>query len=586
MAKEERKRKANGDVDFGSGPFDWKGFQWWRYTYVFHYFDPDFGYYRPYFNLNSHEDEKLNDLRQDPNFAEVELYRSPDHPPYDFYISYHNGMLRMLIDHFKEVFEERAFLEGHVPTNTFFTLILPKPLYHQLLNFINDFQLLSIRVLILEIIAIAQRKYVESVSFWEQPEQQRIITTAGREAAQAIKLIDKTDRKSWLRQGQRPAELLHVSFAFQDETIKISHPWLAKEFIESFKDQYSKFAYKNWRLDLERYPERFRDNEIKAQFKYRLAKSLYNLLTKEGFFPVSDATPYPNDLMLCIARIIEFVLIPVGAFDETDDVKRRHIRNWLRRNEFEEAITYMDLPVDIDKLGQYFGDDFIKWSDDAKRADAISLALYLTKRFNLEHLTAELAHIAQALRRLTSAQGFQLLSDSRRGQSLFPEYNSLRKLIETLQEKRPLNSLSFRVEGDEQQYQLEERLPLHLIESALKAYMESHKEEFENDIIKATYNTLPDGGYQIQYLDRFNLPQERFSVRFTTAFYQYLLEQAPPADNEYMPSSRYYAIIAVMLQRTWFFYQQWDDERIIVEKVKRWHKLGTQPRTEQDIEIQ
>jgi hypothetical protein len=401
MKKDEKQtRDEKGDIKFGDYKFDWERSNWWRYTYVFHYYCESRKHHIPYFDLFDHDDEKLVEARKEKGFTEVSLYHMPEKPPYDFYIRYNNWQLGILVKYFKEVFDERAFIDGYQPQNKYCRLILPKNIHFEILNVINDNKLLPIRDLILEIIATAQYKYVDGgIAFWNDPENQKIITAAKKETTKVIRLIEKIDDKAWLngRNAKRPAQLSYVNFVFQDESIRINHPWLSKEFIEHFKEHYNNLAYKNWQIDLSRYPERFDENIQTRQFKYRLAISLYNLLSKEGFFTTKKKL-YPNDLLLCIAKIIEFSLIPVGSFDDPDEIKIKHIRNWLTRKELQEAITYLDVLPNKERLLKYFDEHFINYAGDSKRADALFIAMYLGKRFEIPHLIIDLAHLAQIMK--------------------------------------------------------------------------------------------------------------------------------------------------------------------------------------------
>jgi ABC-type maltose transport system permease subunit len=574
----EKKRKENGDVDFGSGKFDWRKYQKWRHIYVFQYFDDKIGMYRPYFGLDSSRDldERQQELLTDPNYKEAPLYDLPFNPPDDFYFEYQHNQLRMFIDYFKEVFEEKAFIDGYMPSHKFFKVVLPKKLYYEILNCINSYELLHISSLLLEIISVAQEKYVEEIEFWERPENQRLVATAEVETKNAYKVVEKIDTSEWIKgKAKRPPELLRINFVFQDETVKVSHPWLAKEFIEHFKRYYDKLPYKDWKVDLLRYPERFEDNRKKQQFKYKLALSLYNLLTKENFF-ILDEHKFPNDLMLFIAKIIEFCLIPVGK-EENDDIKIKLVRNWLKRNKLEEGITYIPLPVNRDKLLKYFPDYFIDNSSEEKRADALGIAYYLSKRFDAEHLFPDLAHIAQSLKHSWYHLDFPRLvpdNESKENQEpLFNDFDAMAKLLKSLKEKRKIKGLKFKLEDDESEYEISERLPLYLIEKSLKYYIENSKEEFNKNVTKKIITPSGDGSYFVKQELCFNLPEERFIVRFVKGFYNYLLTELPPKDNEYMPSKKYYTIIALMLQETWFFSNKLDDERDIAEKVKGWHLM-------------
>ena len=483
----------------------------------------------------------------------------------------------MLVEFFKEVFEERAFLAGYMPSHKYYRVILPKPKYEEIMGCINEFELLPIRDLLLEIIAIAQHNYVNNIASWERPEMQKLINSAEKETQKAIDVIEKLDDSSWLRGdagAKPPSTLLHINFVFNDGTIKIEHAWLAKEFIDHFKKYYEDLHYKDWRKDLERYPDRFEDNIRKQQFKYKLAKSFYNLLTKTGFFKVTKQEPTPNRLMLCIARLLEFCLIQVAGAEELDEIKIKNIRNWLKRNELEPALTHMELVADKDRLLKYFEPELINITDDIKRADAISIGLFIAKKYNLDHLKWDLVHIAAALREYGSHVGHQMIGEGRPFEPQFPEFAAFSKLVNNVRAGQKISTFKFKLEGDETEYELTQRLPMYLIEQAISEYSEDHRVEFDLEPVQTSIAKTEDGGYRIAKASSFMQPEDRFMVRFVKAFYSYLLTESPPGENNIMPSERYYGIIGDMLQQTWFFYHKNHPDWFIKAKIKQWHSLS------------
>ncbi|MFH2140940.1 MAG: hypothetical protein ABIJ97_00855 [Bacteroidota bacterium] len=242
-------RNAKGDVDFGTAKFDWAAFQKSRFTYVFHYYDVERDHYCPYFGLFGTNDNDIETAIQNPDFFERQLYWIPEHPPFDFYIKYHNWQLDMLVEFFKEVFEERAFKDGYMPQNKYFRIILTKSRYAEIMNCINEYKLLHIRDLLFEVISIAQHKYVEDIAFWEKPENKILITSAEKETQNVIDIIEKLEDRKWINGLPDPTpvpELYYINFVFSDGSIKVRHNWLAKDFIKHFRDHYEDLLYKNW----------------------------------------------------------------------------------------------------------------------------------------------------------------------------------------------------------------------------------------------------------------------------------------------------------------------------------------------------
>lgn len=556
--------------------FDWAKFQRDRFTYKWQFYSEEHDHHFEYVDDYLYEEGAIMEGKVRTECVEVELYKSPEQPPYDFNIRYSNWQLALRVEFFKEVFDERAFVEGYQPQHKFERLIIPPAIHHEILNVINDFELLHIRDLLLELIASAQDIYIRDVAFWERPENQKLITSAERETEKAIQVIDQSgvDMKSWRQfEGKVRPQLDHIKFVFNTGTIKLEHEWLAREFIENMKRAYDDMHYKDWKKDLARYPARFDENAHKAKFKYRLAKSYYNLFTKAKFFKVTKAQPYPNRLMLCIAKLIEFSLIPVGDWEETDEMKVKYIRNWLKRNDLEPKLTYAEVPADLERLKQYFEPDFLEMADATKRADAISLAFFICQRFDIQDLLPDLIHIASCIKETNWLVGHQMTSNNRMNEPDIPEMDSFRLLMNGIKGKRMLTSLKFTIEGEKGEHELSSRLPMFLIEKALREYYEGYRVEFDCDVVPTSYKKHKDDGIQIDKEGRISKPHERHLVRLVHSLYNYLKDHSGIEEGEILPGERYYEIIALLFKETWVFYVKYLDDRAVIEQIKEWHQL-------------
>jgi len=555
--------------------FDWKNFQRERFTYRWQYYHEKYKRYFAYSDDFLYQEGLLKD--EDPvECIEVSLYKSPKKPPYDFYIKYSNWQLSLRVEFFKEVFEERAFEQGYQPQTKYSRIIVPPSTYRDILNFANDFELLHIRDLIVELIAIAQDIYIKDVVFWEQPENQKLITTAEKETAKAIQIIEQAgvDPKSWKNfEGQVPPELDHIKFVFNTGTIKLEHKWLAQEFVEHTMRHYDDMHYKDWKKELSRYPARFEENAHKAKFKYRLANSYYNLLTKAQFFKVGKKKPYPNQLMLCIAKLIEFSLIPVGDWADTDDVKIRHVRNWLKRTDLEPKITYVELPADLERLKKYFESHFIDMASANKRVDTISVAFFICTRFDIPDLLPDLLHIATCIKETNWLIGHQMTSNGSFNEPDVPEFKSLKALMNGIKENQKITSIKFTIKGEGDEHELTQRLPLYLIEEALREYYQSDQVEFDTDTLPTTYEKKEEGSIQVKKESRFSLPHERHMVRLVHSLYSYLKDHSGIEEGKILPGEPYYEIIAILFKECWVFYNKVVDDRSVKEKIKQWHRL-------------
>lgn len=570
--------KSDDLLNFDFNPVDQKKLEC---TYIFKYYDKETASYYPFVNwyAATEEDIELN-KKAAPKLIERQLYWMPKKPPYDFYIQYHNWQLLLLTDFFSEVFEEKAFQIGFQSSHKYYNVILPISKYEEIMNCINDFELLQIRDLLFEVISIAQHNYIEHIAFWEQPEMQKLVSSAEKETQKAIKVLDKIDKKK--RKHFKPKtkiepELLHINFVFNDETIKIEHSWLAKEFIEHFKNHYNNLPHKNWRVDLAHYPEGFEDNYRKQQFKYNLTMSLYNLFTQGGFFKITKSKPTPNNLMLCIAKILEFCLIPVAEEGELDGYKIKKVRTWLQRKYVKNNINETVLPEIVsnkERLLKYFELEFVNLTDKIEKLDAINIGYFIGKRFNIEKLIPDLIHIAHSLRLCNSFIGHQMFIEGDIKKETFEEFDSFRNLVKGVKGKQKITSIKFKLEGDDKEYELKQRLPLYIIEKAIKEYSENQQVEVDTDLVKTKVTRTAEGNFNIEKGKQFALPNERFMVRFVKSFYDYLFTEALASKKYSFSPFKYYPIIALMLQRTWFFYHTRDSEEFIIAKIEQWHKLS------------
>ncbi len=573
MAKNKPKRDKKGDMKFAYKANHERD-RYWRYTYVFKYFDSKENNFRPYFNLEWNEEDKLEQARRDKDFMERVLYATPESPPFDEYIKYHNWLLGLLVENFKESFDIRAFEDGFVPTNKYFRVILPKKKDDSILAFVKEYGLEKIQDLIFEIIATGQKIYTEDVFSYENKEFEKRIKNIHGEVRKLNTVLERTFDNRWIMDGKKPPpSLQHISFVYHNGKISIEDPWLGKDVLLQFKNHLENDSfYKNWKLELEMYSFQYDWVIKKLNFKYDFALSLYKLLKRFPIFKSKAKTP--NRIMSCIVELFELASIKIGSEGSSNANKVKVVRNWIDRKVLKEKITFLKVKPNKKRLLKYFDSDFIEFTTDDKRADALIVGGKIAKRFDLFGLKEDLAHIAQCLKESSFTRSAQLSLYASPTQENSPEIKSMLALYNAMKSGGKFSGLSFKVNGDDQEYQLKANLPLFIIESALKNHLENHEEDFEVDIFKGTAKHLGSGNYETTKLLEFKQPEERFMVKFVTCFYDYLLNENPPKEYESFPSEKYYAIIAVMLQQTWFFRHIRDSEDFVISKVKAWHRLS------------
>jgi hypothetical protein len=573
-------------------PFDWERFQWWRHTYIFKILDEsiDFKHFHHVFDIWSIEE--YENAKSHKDFKEIMLFQHIEDEPHNWdchnkQILFHNWLLNLYITFFKEVLDLDFADMGYMPSFEKFRIILPKKEYSEIENFIKKYNLSLIHDLIYEIIAEAQNKYTEHIDylykFKSEHKYKYHIKNIPKKAKDAIDIIERiTESENYLKEDKVPPKLQFIQFAFGDGNRKITDSWLMLDIVRGFKEHLEKIGYKDWRKELEFYPNRY--NFIIEEFKFKqyLAIAFYNLLIKGGFIKLKDPKkPYPNEVRECIEELFKFCLIPIGAETTSPKNIKRIILNWLKpeRYKLEEKITQLPIRINKEKLLKYFDSDFINMSTEIKGADVLNLASLLYSRFNMlnfETVFPDLVHIIKCQKITNHFLSHQLLTEIPPNPPPCDDYTALRNLIEGLNGNRNITQFKFKIEGKEEEFSLNERLPLYILERALNNHFKNHKEDFEVDIIKG--KVIPDerpGYYSIKYENKLNLPEERFIVKFVKSMYDYLTNEVKLKDcPDYLLIETYYSIIGVLLQQNWFFSQLMDSEDFIIEKVKLWHQLS------------
>lgn len=574
MTKNKLKRDSKGDVKFNY-KYDGERQVYWRGTYVFKAYNDKIKRFWPYFDLHEHDDKKLEEARKNKSFIELALYEKSEGQTQDEWIRYNNWLLGIHVRYFKEAFDIKAFEQGHHPSNRFFRIILTKEKYDQIMSFITANGLEKIKDLVFEIIAIGQDIYTESVFYYDNRNYEKTLNNITDESKTLKLVLNRMFDKTWMSDNSRKPgpDIQKLSFKYFDGVRNISDQMIISDLLTVYKTHLDNdLPYKDWKKEIDRIPGRYDYIRDKLAFKFNFTISLFNLLKDGKFF--KGTAKIPNDLASCIVKILEFSCIPVGTSRTSQSEKIKIIRNWINRKKLDEKITFLKVKPNKKRLSKYFSENFLNFGSDVKRADDLYVASYLTKRFDVPHLMADLAHIAQCLKEsdMFRDSQFSLMSQSR--EQPVEEFKPMLALYNSIVRKTKISDIKFKVEGSNQEYELKDRLPLFIIEQALKNHLDNYSEDFNMDIIKSETIKTSEGNYRTTREPKFNLPEERFMVKFVRDFYNYLIKELPPKNDQLFPSDKYFAIVAMMLQKTWFFNHQMDSEEFIVSKVQAWYKLG------------
>lgn len=555
-------------------------YKWWSLTHFFLEWNEDEDWIYPCFGIIPYQEDTLQAAYKNRNFHKLEIFgfdvENRDERRFNLLVN----MEKAFVHFFKEVFEIKSFEKGYHYSFDLCRIGLPQQKYNEIMKLISKHGLAEVWELIFFIIAKAQSFYNDHVRFCESKEEKAKVRNINMEVVKAIDLVERIEKEHdvFSDQPKERDKLLRINFIFQkDKSIQIKDPLLVYEFVKHFKEHYDNCYYKDWRLQLELTPYQYEESKQREQFRFRYAIALHNFLTKTTLIK-TEKDPLPNNLMECILDIVELSLIKVGKPEHTKAHKIKIIRNWVQDHQLKPDITFEKIQPDINKLYNYFDKDFIDCADEIKRADAIKNGLFLCLQFKTQPLQNEMIHLTACLREWHWRISQQLETGPIIPENPLPkEYDAFKIFVNNVVADQKLDKVTFKMADDEKTYELTDRLPIYFLQTAVRNHYKDHREDYETDILQAEIkNGKEPGSFSSKTTGHFNLPEDRFFIRFTASFFNFLQNEGSPLEKEYKPADRYYSLIAKALQITGYFRDMFPEDWYLKSKVEYWHSLVKQ----------
>jgi hypothetical protein len=552
--------------------------KWWDSIHFFlEWYEEGNGAY-PCFRVNLMESDTITDALNNPDFYKLDLFKfdvenrgAHDRPRFNLL----GQMSYEYVLYFKEVLEIRSVQDGYMFFFDLDKIGLPKNKYEEIMQVLNKYELVHIKELIFYIIAKAQDYYNEKVIHLESKECKDQIFNIEKEVSKAIDLIERTasDYYDGYELTKENEDILRINFVLANRTIQIKDTYLTSDIVKGFKKSYAEGYYKNWKLQLKLVPFSFQDDRRRLQFKYLYAIALYNFLTKAGHVKLKSE-PYPNSLMECICRLLEFTLIKVGKPDSEIQEKIKTVRNWITKHELKESIVSQEINPDFQKLEKYFDYDFIHCVSETKKADVLKHGLSICLMFKIQPLQNEIIHIVACLQEWQWRVSQQLEGGSVYPGTIMPkDYDTLKLLLNSSITGNQLENITFKLKGDETIHTLSDKFPLYLIEAAINSRYKNFREDYESDILLSVIKNNDDGSHSNLPTGIFNIPEQRFLPKVINSFFNYLQSVSPQNESEHKPTESYYNLIANALYVTGFFRSQFPSSDEMINKVRYWHRL-------------
>lgn len=284
--------------------------------------DSTYNNYAPFYPWFDPEGLSEDVPERDKDFFEVELYKSGNGAKNRYYYT------ELLTEFFSNTFGNKVRTYNR-------WVLIPKSKHDDFSKIVNQYQLGEFSDFLLECICIAQEVLANDTDFWEQPENQNLKKSARSQAEDVQKIVamfKAANAEHKKGQTKFPPQLQHIAVVFDNKTFKIDHKYLLEEIISNgFERTMAEWSDGDWEDGATAYAKSFEEYPFKNEFKFNLAMSFYQFFTEMKLFTITENESTPNDLMRCIASLIELCLVPIGNEGQSEDSKAKNIRNWIRR---------------------------------------------------------------------------------------------------------------------------------------------------------------------------------------------------------------------------------------------------------------
>lgn len=580
---EKPKRNRKGDIESPKiSPEFWEKQREREWTYSFQFKDK-YGYFMPV----NYEDTPFRDLSSNlPKFdlVTVEIFKSPPEPPWDNWMKWKGEYEHYLEKYFRPVFANKPRYEGRQLDIDKTKIILPKEKLDAFKAFITVYKLTKHEDFLLFLLAKIEETYIDDIEYYDRPEQrERIKKFPGEidKLIEALKLTESNPRK--YDDHSHPPKLEQIIFQFNKGTpIKITDSILLSSITDATRKSFDDGSRKDWEKQLRSFPSIYNENQQPNEFRHRMCKALHNFFKGINAFAfgknkTTDAEMYAIAWMMNFANVRFYN----KAGKEYDfEIDKYELRQIVRLNVNRKELVYRpthytvaDLKPDLKKLSEYFSADFLRAGGPVYKEFDLRQVFTITDRFGVNQLAPELLHVFACLNQYHFIIGHQLETSFNKDEiEKNDDYRSLKVLLDTLKGGQNIKELQFKVEGNSEKYGFMEKLPLEILKLAILEFYEAHKPEFEVDLYESKLEIVREG-FRILPTGKLNEPHQRFLPLFVKNCYGFLIKEAPPGENDWSPSERYYGVISMLLLRSWYFGHQMWDERHIVEQVKYWHSL-------------
>jgi len=250
----------------------------------------------------------------------------------------------------------------------------------------------------------------------------------------------------------------------------------------------------------------------------------------------------------------------------------KRIRLWINRNKdkVEEQPSHLEVHPNLETLTKYFDSGLFVGISKMIAVSSLNDAFMLCDRFGMKEHLHNIAFLIEALRQRENYL-FAGTNHMEKVKAECPEYEGLETLIENVSHDRAKEDLelehvsfSFKNQNEKSKtYKIAEPLSMQIVQSALREYFTTHKEEVKSELFEVTVTNSPNSsGASFETKSRLILPKEKFLYKTCNAIYNYLREKSPIKQYETKPSEDQCLFIAECLRCADFSQYPMEDYRL------------------------
>ncbi len=379
-----------------------------------------------------------------------------------------------------------------------------------------------------------------------------------------------------------------IIFEYPRDSQRIASKNLTYSILRNLTEKYSEPPNGSWKVAVNNLIHFKSISDQKKKKTKQIAQALHSFITTETHLKCNPGAVTSQHALYLVEWFYEAVGVFLEGAKSVGGDKVKRIRNYVVAKKLNIQKDEVELEFNILPLKKHFPEWFVQFTFKFIDAEIYFIGQELIERFDLAEISTDIIFISQALCHAAQKPAFhhRVIPSANEPLKEVDAFLELFQIAKPLSQQEPLpklGSVSFSVLGSEKKLDITQKIPLGIIQQALREYAENHAEDFCLDLIKVKHVFENEKDWIPNFIrqDEFNPPGNRFFPQFCFCFFQYLSEYSDFEANSKEKQNRFFEIIAVTIIKC--LYKANHDsglEQAIIKKVREWYhlaELGKQP---------